>query len=155
MRGDGMDLLRRIFSAVGFDCLRRAPSSAQSPSVKQSVARATRTEDGSLSCSISLGPDPPHCQCCISYDVRLKKLACGHVFCDRCTNRIINQAFQDIEGLSDYPCPMCKSIRRLGGPVPEVGRPRTPSRTSCDLPSGATLGTLQSQVIQEEGGPKD
>ncbi|KAG9355254.1 hypothetical protein JZ751_000092 [Albula glossodonta] len=152
MTGDGMDLLRRIFSAIGFDCLRRAPSSMPSTRVKAGVAQATSAEGGSQSCGPSLGPEQPHCQCCIAFDVRLKRLACGHQYCDPCTDRIVNQAFQDIEGLSDYPCPMCQSIRRLGGEVPNPTRPRSHSGVSCsDVPrAGTPQESLRDQVISEE-----
>lgn len=91
--------------------------SLRSPT-KQSSSQASSLESSSLTGSLSLGPDLPHCQCCISYEARLKRLSCGHLYCNPCCDQIVNLAFEDIEGLSDYPCPMCKSIRQLGGLVP-------------------------------------
>ncbi|KAJ8335205.1 hypothetical protein SKAU_G00408440 [Synaphobranchus kaupii] len=129
MRDVGMELLRRIFSSIGFDCLKRAPSSTPSSPVK------------AVEC------DPPHCQCCIEFDVRLKRLSCGHLFCDRCTDRIINRAFRDIEGLSDYPCPMCKSITRLSGSAGALPTELSLSRTPGDA---SPVSPLQKQVIREE-----
>ncbi|KAL4646786.1 E3 ubiquitin-protein ligase TRIM39-like [Arapaima gigas] len=105
-----MELLWRIFSALRFDCWKRE-SSQRSPGKS---SRTSSVESSSLSGSMSLGPDSPHCQCCISYSARLRRLSCGHLYCDTCIDRIVNLAFEDIEGLSDYPCPMCKSIRQLG-----------------------------------------
>lgn len=91
--------------------------SLRSPT-KQSSSQAGSLESSSLTGSLSLGPDLPHCQCCISYEARLKRLSCGHLYCNPCCDQIVNLAFEDIEGLSDYPCPVCKSIRQLGGLVP-------------------------------------
>lgn len=88
---------------------------------KQSSSQAGSLESSSLTGSLSLGPDLPHCQGCITYEARLKRLSCGHLYCDPCCDQIVNLAFEDIEGLSDYPCPMCKSIRQLGGPGPSSG----------------------------------
>uniref|UniRef100_A0A3P8U9Q6 Si:ch211-271d10.2 n=1 Tax=Amphiprion percula TaxID=161767 RepID=A0A3P8U9Q6_AMPPE len=109
MRGTGMDLLWRILAALSFDCFK------DSSPTKLSSSQAGSLESSSLTGSLSLGPDLPHCQCCISYEARLKRLSCGHLYCDPCCDQIVNLAFEDIEGLSDYPCPMCKSIRQLGG----------------------------------------
>lgn len=108
-----MDLLWRILAAFSFDCFKDS-SSSRSPT-KLSSSQAGSLESSSLTGSLSLGPDLPHCQCCISYEARLKRLSCGHLYCDPCCDQIVNLAFEDIEGLSDYPCPMCKSIRQLGG----------------------------------------
>ncbi|RVE63244.1 hypothetical protein OJAV_G00165710 [Oryzias javanicus] len=117
MRAAGMDLLWRILAAFSFDCFRSDSSSSRSPT-KLSSSQAGSLESSSLTGSLSLGPDLPHCQCCISYGSRLKRLSCGHLYCNPCCDQIVNLAFEDIEGLSDYPCPMCKSIRQLGGPGP-------------------------------------
>lgn len=108
-----MDLLWRILAALSFDCFKDS-SSTRSPT-KLSSSQAGSLESSSLTGSLSLGPDLPHCQCCISYEARLKRLSCGHLYCDPCCDQIVNLAFEDIEGLSDYPCPMCKSLRQLGG----------------------------------------
>ncbi|KAK5892120.1 hypothetical protein CesoFtcFv8_012533 [Champsocephalus esox] len=116
MIGAGMDLLWRILAALSFDCFKDS-SSSKSPT-KQGSSQAGSLESSSLTGSLSLGPDVPHCQCCISYEARLKRLSCGHLYCDPCCDQIVNLAFEDIEGLSEYPCPMCKSIRQLGGPLP-------------------------------------
>ncbi|MEQ2184327.1 hypothetical protein GOODEAATRI_006653 [Goodea atripinnis] len=113
MRGTGMDLLWRILAALSFDCFKDS-SSSRSPT-KLSSSQAGSLESSSLTGSLSLGPDLPHCQCCITYEVRLKRLSCGHLYCSPCCDQIVNMAFEDIEGLSEYPCPMCKSIRQLGG----------------------------------------
>lgn len=82
---------------------------------KHGSSQAGSLESSSLTGSLSLGPDLPHCQCCITYEARLKRLSCGHLYCDPCCDQIVNLAFEDIEGLSEYPCPVCKSIRHLGG----------------------------------------
>ncbi|CAN9514158.1 unnamed protein product [Ophioblennius macclurei] len=116
MRGSRMDLLWRIVAALSFDCFKDS-SSSRSPT-KLSWSPAGSVDSSSLTGSWSLGPDLPHCQCCISQQARLKRLSCGHLYCDACCHQIVNLAFEDIEGLSDYPCPMCKSIRQLGGPRP-------------------------------------
>ncbi|KAM9310701.1 uncharacterized protein KZ484_026540 [Pholidichthys leucotaenia] len=113
MKGSGMDLLWRILAALSFDCCKDS-SSSRSPT-KLSSSQAGSLDSSSLTGSLSLGPDLPHCQCCISYEARLKRLSCGHLYCDPCCDQIVNLAFEDIEGLSDYPCPMCKSIQQLGG----------------------------------------
>lgn len=114
MRRSGMDLLWRILAALSFDCFKHS-SASRSPT-KLSSSPAGSLDSSSLTGSLSLGPDLPHCQCCISYEARLKRLSCGHLYCDPCCDQIVNLAFEDIEGLSDYPCPMCKSIQRLRGP---------------------------------------
>lgn len=108
---------------------------------KQSSSHAGSLESSSLTGSLSLGPDLPHCQCCISYEARLKRLSCGHLYCDPCCDQIVNLAFQDIEGLSDYPCPMCKSIRQLGGLGP-----------SCSGYFYGPDGILQQQFTGKEHG---
>nr|XP_046158158.1 uncharacterized protein LOC123997711 [Oncorhynchus gorbuscha] len=143
MRGSGMDLLWRILAALSFDCFKGSASSQRSPG-KLSSSQAGSLESSSLTGSLSLGPDLPHCQCCISYEARLKRLSCGHLYCDPCTDQIVNLAFEDIEGLSDYPCPMCKSLRKLGdlGP-PSYGYLGTPSFGPC--------GTLKQQMAKEHG----
>ncbi|XP_077432231.1 uncharacterized protein LOC144057999 [Vanacampus margaritifer] len=110
-----MDLLWRILAAFSFDCF-KSSSSSRSPG-KLSCSQPGSLDSSSLTASLSLGPDAPHCQCCITYEARLKRLSCGHVFCDACRQHIVNLAFRDIEGLCDYPCPMCKSLSRLGGPA--------------------------------------
>ncbi|XP_021416010.2 uncharacterized protein LOC110488215 [Oncorhynchus mykiss] len=114
-----MDFMRGLLAAMGFDCSRRAKSTAQSSPAEVTVAHVAKKESSPQMCSLSLDLDPPHCQSCISYEARLQRLVCGHFYCDQCRGHIINQAFKDIEGLSDYPCPMCNSIRQLGGTVPE------------------------------------
>ncbi|CAB1350976.1 unnamed protein product [Coregonus sp. 'balchen'] len=114
-----MDLMRGLLAAMGFDCSRRAKSTAQSSQAEVTVVHVARKESSPQTCSLSLDLDTPHCQSCISYEARLQRLVCGHFYCDQCRGCIINQAFKDIEGLSDYPCPMCNSIRQLGGTVPE------------------------------------
>ncbi|KAJ8273616.1 hypothetical protein GJAV_G00103630 [Gymnothorax javanicus] len=128
-----MELLRRAMSCLGIDCLRRAPSSTQSPPVQ--VAPPLESE-----------PEPPHCRRCIASDVRLKRLSCGHLFCEHCANRIVNQAFLDIEGLSDYPCPMCKSISRLNS---TRSHPKLDRRRTLSAPAGRTRTPLQREVIEE------
>ncbi|KAM8846725.1 uncharacterized protein ACB058_012970 [Synchiropus picturatus] len=111
-----MDLFWRILAALSFDCFKDS-SLTRSPT-KLSSCGTGSLDSSSLTGSLSLGPDLPHCQCCISYEARLKRLSCGHLYCDPCCDQIVNLAFEDIEGLSDYPCPMCKSISRLGAPGP-------------------------------------
>lgn len=108
-----MDLLWRILAALSFDCFKDSSLSSRSPA-KMSSSAAGSLESSSLTGSLSLGPDLPHCQCCILYGTRLKRLSCGHVYCDPCCDQIVNLAFEDIEGLSEYPCPMCKTLRQLG-----------------------------------------
>lgn len=108
-----MDLLWRILAALSFDCFKHS-ASTRSPAKQSSSGRGS-VESSSLTGSLSLGPELPHCQCCISYGTRLKRLSCGHLYCDPCCDQIVNLAFEDIEGLSEYPCPMCKSLRQLGG----------------------------------------
>ncbi|XP_051921323.1 RING finger protein 223-like [Hippocampus zosterae] len=111
-----MDLLWRILAALSFDCFKSSSSSSSSSSAgKQSSSQPGSLDSSSLTGSLSLGPDAPHCQCCITYEARLKRLSCGHLYCDACCHHIVNLAFRDIEGLSDYPCPMCKSLNQLGG----------------------------------------
>ncbi|CAL8259317.1 unnamed protein product [Boreogadus saida] len=112
MRCSGMDLFWRILAAFSFDCFK--DSTSRSPT-KLGSSRAGSLGSSSLTGSLSLGPELPHCQNCISYDAHLKRLSCGHLYCSACTDHIVNKAFEDIEGLSDYPCPMCKSIRQLVG----------------------------------------
>ncbi|KAJ8398387.1 hypothetical protein AAFF_G00426420 [Aldrovandia affinis] len=141
MKGNNMSLLWRIFSALTFDCLRRAAYSAQRSSPKPRATRSASLESSSL--SASQGSDPPHCQWCISFDTRLKRLSCGHVYCETCANRIVNLAFEDIEGLSDYPCPMCKSIHQLGGLIA--------GPCSLGTPLVAPEETLKRQPKREEG----
>lgn len=82
---------------------------------KQKPIQAGSLESSSLTGSLALCPDMPHCQCCVSSEGRLKRLSCGHLYCNPCCHQIVNLAFEDIEGLSDYPCPMCKSNRQLRG----------------------------------------
>lgn len=84
-------------------------------SKKLGSSQAASMESSSLTGSLSLASDVPHCQCCISYEARLKRLSCGHLYCDPCSDQIVNLAFEDIEGLAEYPCPMCKSLRQLSG----------------------------------------
>ncbi|KAG7283377.1 hypothetical protein CRUP_000903 [Coryphaenoides rupestris] len=119
MKCSGMDLFWRIWAALSFDCFKDS-SSSRSPT-KLGSSGAGSLGSSSLTGSLSLGPELPHCQSCISYDARLKRLSCGHMYCDACTDHIVNKAFEDIEGLSDYPCPMCKSIRQLVGLGPGGG----------------------------------
>lgn len=113
MKCNGMDFFWRILTALSFDCFKESTYS-RSPT-KLSSSQASSMDSSTFSGSSSLGPDLPHCQCCISYVCHLKRLSCGHIYCDSCTDQIVNLAFEDIEGLSDYPCPMCKSICQLGG----------------------------------------
>lgn len=101
-------------------------------------------ESSSLTGSLSLGSDIPHCQCCISYEARLKRLSCGHLYCDPCSDQIVNLAFEDIEGLAEYPCPMCKTLRHLGGFVPIHGYP---GMTHC-----SPFGSQKQQLVEEKGG---
>ncbi|KAJ7985457.1 hypothetical protein DPEC_G00352230 [Dallia pectoralis] len=137
-----MDFLWKIFAALSFDCFKNSPSSQRS-SGKLSSSQAGSLESSSLTGSLSLGPDLPHCQCCISYEARLKRLSCGHLYCDPCTDQIVNLAFEDIEGLSDYPCPMCKSLRQLG----DLGTP-----FGCQgTPSYGPNWNLQQQAVKEHG----
>nr|XP_023657027.1 E3 ubiquitin-protein ligase TRIM39-like [Paramormyrops kingsleyae] len=140
MIADNMDLLWRIFSALSFDCFRRESCTGQRSPTKSSQAGSV--ESSSLSGSLSLGPDLLHCQCCITYDARLRRLSCGHLYCDACIDRIVNLAFEDIEGLSDYPCPMCKSIRQLGDllHVPDA----------LSTPVCVPFWNLQRQVVKGE-----
>ncbi|AWP15620.1 putative E3 ubiquitin-protein ligase TRIM39-like [Scophthalmus maximus] len=137
--GGGMDLLWRILAALSLDCFKDS-SSSRSPT-KLSSSQAGSLESSSLTGSLSLGPDVPHCQCCIAYEARLKRLSCGHLYCDTCCDQIVNLAFEDIEGLSDYPCPMCKSIRQLGG----LG----PSSSACLC---GPYGLLQQPCTGKEHG---
>lgn len=79
-------------------------------------SQASSAESSSLTGSLSPGSDlQPHCQSCISYGARLRRLSCNHLYCEPCIVRIVNMAFEDIEGLADYPCPVCKSLRHLSG----------------------------------------
>ncbi|KAK0144916.1 hypothetical protein N1851_016189 [Merluccius polli] len=119
MRCGGMDLFWRVLAALSLDCFKDSTSS-RSPT-KLGSSRAGSLGSSSLTGSLSLGPELPHCQSCISYDARLKRLSCGHLYCDACTDHIVNTAFEDIEGLSDYPCPMCKTIRQLAGTGAHAG----------------------------------
>ncbi|KAF4076113.1 hypothetical protein AMELA_G00226740 [Ameiurus melas] len=116
MRERGMAMFWRILSALGFDCLKRTPASSPRSTVELGSSRASSVESSSLTGSLSPGSDlHPHCQCCISYAARLRRLSCGHLYCESCTVRIVNMAFEDIEGLAEYPCPVCKSLRHLNG----------------------------------------
>ncbi len=101
-------------------------------------------ESSSLSGSLSLNSDVPHCQCCISFDARLKRLSCGHLYCDPCSDQIVNLAFEDIEGLAEYPCPMCKTLRHLGGFA---------SAHSCQgMTHCSPFGSQKQQLVEEKGG---
>ncbi|MCJ8745446.1 hypothetical protein PDJAM_G00130090 [Pangasius djambal] len=116
MRERGMAMFWRILSALSFDCLKSTPASSQRSSMKLGSSQASSVESSSLTGSLSPGSDlQPHCQCCISYAARLRRLSCGHLYCEPCTIRIVNMAFEDIEGLAEYPCPVCKSLHRLHG----------------------------------------
>ncbi|XP_069041338.1 RING finger protein 225-like [Lepisosteus oculatus] len=108
-----MDLLIRILSALHLDCIKGVipTGSPQRPEMQVRGARPRASSSGASAPS----PAASHCQSCISFDKRLKRLSCGHTFCCACSDRIVNEAFQDIEGLSDFPCPMCRSICRLNG----------------------------------------
>ncbi|KAL0962217.1 hypothetical protein UPYG_G00337210 [Umbra pygmaea] len=117
-----MEFMRRFFAAMGFDCSRQTKFTAQSSSAEVMV-NAGRKDSNLQNCSLSQDPDLPHCQGCISYEARLHRLVCGHLYCDHCRSRIVNCAFKDIEGLSEYPCPMCNTIRQMGGTVPETKFP--------------------------------
>ncbi|KAG9345276.1 hypothetical protein JZ751_009822 [Albula glossodonta] len=141
MKGSTAALLWRILSALTFDCLKRGSYAAQRSPPKPSAARTASVDSSSL--SICQGSELPHCQWCISFQAHLRRLACGHLYCDSCTDRIVNLAFEDIEGLSEYPCPVCHSIQQLGGLV----------ITQCSLgtPLVAPAETLRRQAIREEG----
>lgn len=115
-----MDLFWRILAALSFDCFKDS-TSTRSPA-RLSSGRAS-VDSSSLTGSLSLGSELPHCQCCISHGARLKRLSCGHLYCDPCCDQIVNLAFEDIEGLSEYPCPICKSLRQLGAPGPSLRQP--------------------------------
>ncbi|TSK20104.1 hypothetical protein Baya_1652 [Bagarius yarrelli] len=96
----------------GFVERRNTSRSATKPGSSQSSS----VESSSLTGSLSPGSDlQRHCQCCISYAARLRRLSCGHLYCEPCTVRIVNMAFEDIEGLADYPCPVCRSLSHLSG----------------------------------------
>ncbi|KAI9999786.1 hypothetical protein NQD34_011629 [Periophthalmus magnuspinnatus] len=112
-----MDLFWRILAALSFDCFKDS-TSTRSPA-RLSSGRPS-VDSSSLTGSLSLGPDLPHCQSCVSHGARLKRLSCGHLYCDPCCDQIVNLAFEDIEGLSEYPCPLCKSLRQLGAPGPSL-----------------------------------
>ncbi|KAG5856571.1 hypothetical protein ANANG_G00009340 [Anguilla anguilla] len=140
MKSNNMTLLWRIFSTFTFDCLRRASYSAQRSPQKPYTARSASFESASL--GSSQGAESVHCQWCISFDVHLKRLSCGHFYCETCADHIVNLAFEDIEGLSDYPCPMCKSIHQLGSLTTPFGL-GTPLVTPVEI--------LKRQVIREEG----
>ncbi|KAJ7991390.1 hypothetical protein DPEC_G00283380 [Dallia pectoralis] len=107
------------------------------------MIHVAREDSSPEACSLSPCPNPPHCQACISYEARLHRLNCGHVYCDQCRGRIVNCAFMDIEGLSDYPCPMCRTIRQLGGTVPE------PQLCSNGQPTDSSSSTVQSSALME------
>ncbi|XP_060717258.1 uncharacterized protein LOC132840004 isoform X1 [Tachysurus vachellii] len=116
MRERGMAMFWRFLSALSFDCLKGTPASSQRSSMKLGSSQPSSMESSSLTGSFSPGSDlQPHCQCCISYAAHLRRLSCGHLYCEPCTVRIVNMAFEDIEGLSEYPCPVCKSLRHLNG----------------------------------------
>ncbi|XP_077382189.1 uncharacterized protein LOC144021863 [Festucalex cinctus] len=116
-----MDLLWRILAALSFDCFKSSSSSRSPGKLSSSQAGSSLDGSSSLTGSLSLGPDamppPPHCQGCVASEARLKRLSCGHLYCEPCCRHIVNLAFRDIEGLSDYPCPVCKSLSRPGGPA--------------------------------------
>ncbi|XP_029103904.1 RING finger protein 222 isoform X2 [Scleropages formosus] len=112
-----------------------------SPS-KRSGSHEGSLESSSSGARTSQGSEPPHCQGCISYDGHMKRLSCGHTFCDSCTDRIVNQAFLDIEGLCNFPCPMCKSLRELGLLDGGERQPTAPGNTSHSA--------LHLEVIKEE-----
>lgn len=128
MIGNGMDVLWRILGALTCDCFKGSQSKRSS--TKFGSSRPASMESSSLTGSISLSSDMPHCQCCISYEARLKRLSCGHLYCNPCSDHIVNLAFEDIEGLSEYPCPICKSLRHLSGPVPSQGYISVPTNCS-------------------------
>ncbi|KAM9805903.1 uncharacterized protein ACBT44_013502 [Syngnathus typhle] len=111
-----MDLLWRILAALSFDCFKSSSSRSAGKLSGSQPGSLGSLDSSSLTGSLSLGPEAPHCQCCISYEARLKRLSCGHLYCDACCQHIVNLAFRDIEGLPDYPCPMCRSLGQLGAP---------------------------------------
>ncbi|XP_076868705.1 uncharacterized protein LOC143519293 [Brachyhypopomus gauderio] len=143
MRCNGMDMFWRIVAALSFDCIKGTPSSSQRSSNKLGSSQAASMDSSSLTGSLSLGSDLPHCQCCISYEARLKRLSCGHLYCDPCTDQIVNLAFEDIEGLSEYPCPMCKSLRHLTGLVPAHSYPV--------MTHGSPFGSQKQRLVEERG----
>uniref|UniRef100_A0AAV2MFA6 RING-type domain-containing protein n=1 Tax=Knipowitschia caucasica TaxID=637954 RepID=A0AAV2MFA6_KNICA len=116
-----MDLLWRILAALSFDCFKDS-TSTRSPGALSSARPSV--DSSSLTGSLSLGPDLPHCQSGVcpgashgashaaSHGARLKRLSCGHLYCGPCCDIIVNQAFEDIEGLSQFPCPLCRSHRQ-------------------------------------------
>uniref|UniRef100_A0A3B4DB31 RING-type domain-containing protein n=1 Tax=Pygocentrus nattereri TaxID=42514 RepID=A0A3B4DB31_PYGNA len=143
----GMDMFWRIIAALSFGCCRNTPSSSQRSSKKLGSSQAASMESSSLTGSLSLASDVPHCQCCISYEARLRRLSCGHLYCDPCTDQIVNLAFEDIEGLAEYPCPMCKSLRQLGG---LHGYPIANFAPYC-----SPFGSQKQRLVEEKGGQWD
>ena len=113
-------------------------------SKKLGSSQAASMESSSLTGSLSLASDVPHCQCCISYEARLKRLSCGHLYCDPCTDQIVNLAFEDIEGLAEYPCPVCKSLRQVGG-----------FPGSNFAPYCSPFGSQKQRLVEEKGGQWD
>ncbi|KAI4902663.1 hypothetical protein NFI96_002091 [Prochilodus magdalenae] len=116
-------------------------------SKKLGSSQAASMESSSLTGSLSLASDVPHCQCCISYEARLKRLSCGHLYCDPCTDQIVNLAFEDIEGLAEYPCPVCKSLRHVGG--------LHSFPASNFAPYCSPFGSQKQRLVEEKGGQWD
>ncbi|MFT7811285.1 hypothetical protein AGIG_G16653 [Arapaima gigas] len=133
---------------MGLDCMRGgAATSPQSISpTKRSMKYAGSLDSNSSSTRAAQSTNTPHCQNCISYEGHMKRLSCGHTFCDSCMDHIVNEAFLDIEGLCNFPCPMCKSLRQLGFLETAEVRPATRS-TPHHLFS---FGMVQLEVIKEE-----
>ncbi|XP_062842091.1 uncharacterized protein LOC134301353 [Trichomycterus rosablanca] len=143
MKESGMAMFWRILSALGFDCFKGTPTSSQRSSRKLGSSRAASMESSSLTGSLSVGSDPVHhCQCCISYASHLRRLSCGHQYCEPCTFQIVNLAFEDIEGLAEYPCPVCKSLHHLSGSVPVPAYPV--------ISHYSPFGSQKQRLVEEE-----
>ncbi|KAJ8290127.1 hypothetical protein GJAV_G00009000 [Gymnothorax javanicus] len=141
MKSNYMTLLWRILSTMTFDCLRRTSYSPQRSPPKPNT-RCSANPESSLLTTTCQDRESVHCQWCIAFNVRLKRLSCGHYYCELCADHIVNLAFEDIEGLADYPCPMCKSINQLGSLTTPFG---------LETPLVPSVEILKRQVIREEG----
>ncbi|KAK2903557.1 hypothetical protein Q8A67_008270 [Cirrhinus molitorella] len=139
-----LNMCWKIIATWSLDCFKGSPSSSHRSSTKLGSSQAASMESSSLTGSLSLNSDVPHCQCCISYEARLKRLSCGHLYCDPCSDQIVNLAFEDIEGLAEYPCPMCKTLRHLGG---FASAHSYQAMTHC-----SPFGSQKQQLVEEKGG---
>ncbi|KAK1151623.1 RING finger protein 225-like isoform X1 [Acipenser oxyrinchus oxyrinchus] len=106
---------RRILSALTIACKRTSATAnaTERPAreeicFKNGVVLEHKAKSGSGEPSLLI--PCPSCEGPLLGKVR--RLACGHSFCRRCALRIVDEAFRDIEGLSNFPCPVCNSLPR-------------------------------------------